>query len=352
MKAALRRAVEPRPGKTRRRAGRQLPEPRLLVLLFLAALLGGCDYFFASPFPDTVSRMVARADLGSVLPRDPHGYYRLEVRNRPDGAEYVVALSEGATYGIRVAIFDSLLTHLATEVLPPYQDLFDIGAQVLFDDVSGEQRLYAGRLVFDSNAGFARLADAAWSRYYGQGFYDSVEGYVFPWVDYPNTVASTIEPPSGGGGSPGPSRQISAEAVTYGGLRQGVFHDMELGTVALYARSDDGRSVAGVRGPDSNFFASLVSPILDDPDAFSILCARYADDLWYTRRGTVVFSRGYDNDDAEMAVYDFSWPEARLIRTYRPHDRGDIQYAYSVDGRHFYVLSPRLETLVKARTWW
>ena len=330
------------------RTARSLPALRWAVLLGLPVLLWACDFFFASPFPDTVTRMVARSDITDVFPYDPQGYHRLVVRNRPDGSEYVLAFSEGPATGIQVAIFDSDLRHLHTERQPPGEDLFGGGAQVLFGDGN---RLFVGRLAFNVSD-FTQPPDPAlWNKYYEGGFYDTgVLGYLFPLFAAPDRLDWQFDSPDdliGVSWGAGPS--LTGGAVPYSRL-MGVFHDMEQGVVACYLRSETTGTVAGVYGTEADFFDSLPEPILPSSSGFAI--SRDAvDELWYTRRGTVIFSRGYDNDPDEIAVYDLS-PAASLIRVYRLQDRGDVRYAYSVDGRYWYTLDVRRGTLVKARTWW
>lgn len=313
--------------------------------LALAALLSGCSFFLASPFPRYLAQVTLKRPLSEDLPDLQSGHIILKVMNN----------------GAREFLFLVYHPPVENSTLLILNDQLGIVSRYEEDRSTTDNRL--GDLLLVQPAGTfvagTILIDAA-----GQVFvpYPPLSGYTyyngfytgFPASEYrffnPTISSATSEhlalDLAFGGASPVVGVPFSLTGFFYRAHR--IYHDVALDRVALYFQREGSWRIEGVLYQASIFGSYPYNPFLDaNPIHFSIDNVD-PECVHYTRDGTVVRTMEGNGGPRRLKLIGFNGTVKAEFPDY-PHRTVE---AYAAAGDHYYFVDLEERILYRANTWW
>lgn len=112
---------------------------RLLVTVAILLPLTSCS-FILSPFPPTLSQVVARADLSGVIPAGAGSQYQVYIVT-PTGGEFVILLNTSSSMDPAAVIMDSNLHIIQTYTLAQFGTWGIANGSTLMTDAAGNVAL-------------------------------------------------------------------------------------------------------------------------------------------------------------------------------------------------------------------
>ena len=320
--------------------------------------------FFLSPFPGTLSQVVAKADVSSVIPASSANSYQPYVLT-PLGGEFVVLMNRQTGVDPTIVVFDSTLNLVQAYTYSQIASWGWIGGSVAM--VGADQNATLGSVAFSASELAQVNVNPSWTlngtQLYAPSFSSpsaqkneanfafggatpagpTITYQQFQWWDSPADFTFTVQVDAAG-------NNYQVQAV------YNVDDTPTAGAVVLVLADPNNQShITFVRVPLADVWAA-VPPAGSLPTLKSPLLSNYTWKSYYNvPASSIGFAGdcmvGYAEDSRSLNRYSLS--SFDVIQSL-PIGSSDyhLQYAYRPSGGYAVIYDPTARTLTKVANWW